>query len=68
MATQKVISKLAWSQSRLLSVQIDDLAGCDKSVNIPGTHIEYPNWRRKIFMPLSEIFDQPELFKKINQN
>ncbi len=42
--------------SRMLSVQLDDLAGVDTPVNIPGTSSEYPNWRRKIPVTLDTIF------------
>jgi 4-alpha-glucanotransferase len=42
--------------SRMLSVQLEDLAGVDTPVNIPGTSSEYPNWRRKIPITLDTIF------------
>jgi 4-alpha-glucanotransferase len=42
--------------ARLLSLQLDDLAGVDTPVNIPGTSWEYPNWRRKIPVALDAIF------------
>lgn len=46
--------------SRLVSLQLDDLAGVDTPVNIPGTCAEYPNWRRKIPLPLDGIFAHPD--------
>ncbi len=42
------------SASLLLSLQLDDLAGADSPVNIPGTSNEYPNWRRKLPRSLAE--------------
>lgn len=42
--------------SRLVSLQLDDLAGADTPVNIPGTHREYPNWRRKLPLETGAIF------------
>lgn len=42
--------------SRLLSLQVDDLAAVDMPVNIPGTCDEYPNWRRKIPVALEDVF------------
>lgn len=42
--------------SKLVSMQIDDLAGVDTPVNIPGTSAEYPNWRRKVPMTVDAIF------------
>jgi 4-alpha-glucanotransferase len=42
--------------SKLVSLQIDDLACVDTPVNIPGTSAEYPNWRRKVPLPVDAIF------------
>ncbi len=61
-----LVIKLAGSSARILCLQLDDLAGYETSINIPGTHLEYPNWRRKITLPLIDIFNQPFLFEKIN--
>lgn len=41
----------------LVSLQLDDLAGADLPINIPGTHTEYANWRRKIPLDTSTIFN-----------
>jgi 4-alpha-glucanotransferase len=51
-----IVRACARASSRLVSLQLDDLAGCDMPVNIPGTSTEYPNWRRKIPVPLDSIF------------
>jgi 4-alpha-glucanotransferase len=37
-------------------LQLDDLARADLPVNIPGTSVEYPNWRRKLPVTLAELF------------
>lgn len=42
--------------SKLVSLQVDDLAGVDTPVNIPGTSAEYPNWRRKVPLDVDVIF------------
>jgi len=39
---------LALSTAQLAVVQIEDLAGMTEPVNVPGTHLEYPNWQRKV--------------------
>ncbi|WP_111976397.1 4-alpha-glucanotransferase [Algibacillus agarilyticus] len=49
---------MAKGSSALLSLQLEDWMQMDKPVNIPGTSTEYPNWRRKLTMNLSEIFSQ----------
>lgn len=51
-----LVTACAHVTSKLLSLQIDDLAGADTPVNIPGTSTEYPNWRRKIPVALDAIF------------
>ncbi len=47
---------VARSQSMLAAIQLDDLVGETEPVNIPGTYREYPNWRRKLSIPIEAIF------------
>ena len=47
---------LAQTGSSLAVVQLDDLLGETEPMNIPGTDREYPNWRRKLSLPLEQIF------------
>ena len=51
-----LVTACAGVASKLLSLQLDDLAGADTPVNIPGTSAEYPNWRRKIPVALDTLF------------
>jgi len=48
---------VARTNSMLAVVQLDDLIGETEPVNIPGTHREYPNWQRKLALPLETIVD-----------
>jgi (1->4)-alpha-D-glucan 1-alpha-D-glucosylmutase len=48
---------IACTTSMLAVVQLDDLIGEAAPVNIPGTYLEYPNWRRKLALPLEAIVD-----------
>jgi 4-alpha-glucanotransferase len=48
---------IARSQAMLVAIQLDDLIGETEPVNIPGTHREYANWRRKLAIPIEEIFN-----------
>ena len=48
---------IARTASMLAVVQLDDLVGETEPVNIPGTYREYPNWRRKLALPLEEIVE-----------
>lgn len=49
---------LARSSAALVALQLEDLLGMSEPVNVPGTYNEYPNWRRKISVPLEEIFSR----------
>jgi 4-alpha-glucanotransferase len=46
---------IARTPCRLVSVQLEDLAGELDQVNLPGTEAEYPNWRRKLAVLLEEL-------------
>jgi glycogen debranching enzyme GlgX/4-alpha-glucanotransferase len=46
---------VASSPSALVVAQADDLAGERVAVNLPGTSIERPNWRRKIETPVGTL-------------
>ena len=46
---------VARSPSRLLAVQVEDLAAERVAVNLPGTDRERPNWRRRIGPPVERL-------------
>jgi 4-alpha-glucanotransferase len=46
---------LARSPARIVMLQIEDALGERTPVNIPGTNLEYPNWRRKLADDLETI-------------
>ena len=45
----------------LFSTQLEDWLEMDKPVNVPGTSMEYPNWRRKLTKNLEAVFSDPAL-------
>jgi len=47
---------LARSQARLMLVQIEDAAGEIEQANLPGTSDSHPNWRRRLSVPLEQLF------------
>jgi 4-alpha-glucanotransferase len=59
-------SMIAKASSRLISVQLEDLAGMKDQANLPGTTNEYPNWRRKLPLNLPQL-TETELFRRITQ-
>ncbi len=46
---------LARSPARIVMLQIEDALGEHSPVNIPGTNLQYPNWRRKLRDDLETI-------------
>ncbi|NVK57883.1 MAG: 4-alpha-glucanotransferase [Alteromonadaceae bacterium] len=52
---------MSYGSSTLLSLQLEDWLEMDKPVNVPGTFMEYPNWRRKLSRNLSDIFADPDV-------
>jgi len=46
---------LAYASAALLTLQPEDWLGMELPVNMPGTHAEYPNWRRKLVMDWPEL-------------
>lgn len=52
---------LAATPARLVLVQLDDALGELAQMNLPGTHAEYPNWRRKNALDLAAIMADPDL-------
>jgi (1->4)-alpha-D-glucan 1-alpha-D-glucosylmutase len=50
---------LARTPSKLLMIQLEDVLGMGDQVNQPGTSTQYPNWRRKITLPLERWRAEP---------
>jgi 4-alpha-glucanotransferase len=46
---------LARSTACLVALQLEDLLGETRPVNVPGTHREYPNWQRKLSVAIDEL-------------
>lgn len=47
---------LASSNSQIIAIQLEDIMLVHGPVNIPGTSDEFPNWRRKLNEPSTELF------------
>ena len=52
---------LARSNSFAALVQLDDITGEIDPVNLPGSTVEYPNWRRKLSVTVEELFEEPRV-------
>ncbi|HTT78899.1 MAG TPA: 4-alpha-glucanotransferase [Stellaceae bacterium] len=58
---EAILVYLARARSRLMLVQIEDVAGQAEQANLPGTSAGHPNWRRRLPMPLDALCDGPML-------
>ena len=52
---------LTWTPAKLLGVSLADAVGDRRTVNQPGTHQEYPNWR----VALSDASGRPLLLEDV---
>lgn len=52
---------LASAATRLLVVSMEDAIGEVEQPNVPGTVTEHPNWRRRLSLPLDDLFAHPQL-------
>jgi 4-alpha-glucanotransferase len=52
---------LARSRSRLLMIQLDDLASEQQQANLPGSTAGYPNWRRRLERSLDALLGDQEV-------
>jgi 4-alpha-glucanotransferase len=52
---------LARSAAGLVSLQLEDLLGETRPVNVPGTDREYPNWQRKLAVAIDELPERTEI-------
>lgn len=50
---------LARTPSRLMLVQLEDVLGEIDQVNMPATIDQYPNWKRRITVPVEDLADHP---------
>lgn len=62
--TAAVHEFLASSNALLAGVRIADLTGENEPTNLPGTSATYPNWRRRMPVPLEELEALP-LFQDV---
>lgn len=57
--TAALHAAVARCNAMLAVVQLDDISGATEPVNIPGTHLEYPNWRRKLAIDIEDLAADP---------
>lgn len=58
---RRLLEILASSPARMVLVNLEDLWGEAEPQNVPGTHTERPNWRRKARFGFEEFSTKPEV-------
>jgi 4-alpha-glucanotransferase len=58
---RRLLEGLAASPARMVLVNLEDLWGETEPQNVPGTHLERPNWRRKARLTFEEFSQKPEV-------
>jgi 4-alpha-glucanotransferase len=64
---RKLLDFLASSPARLVLVNLEDLWGEVEPQNVPGTHLERPNWRRKARRSFEEFSTDPEVIETLRR-
>src|ERR1043165_2642313 len=64
-AVDSAIAFTARSPANLALIPMEDILGLAEQPNLPGTVDEYPNWRRRLDRPITELLDQPQVREKI---
>lgn len=58
-ASAAVHAMVASTPSQIMLAQADDLAGETDPLNVPGTDTEWPNWRRRVRVPVEALAETP---------
>lgn len=64
---RQLLEWLAASPARMVLVNLEDLWGETEPQNVPGTHTERPNWRRKARFSFEEFSQSPEVVDSLRK-
>ncbi|MFL6197657.1 MAG: 4-alpha-glucanotransferase [Thermoanaerobaculia bacterium] len=64
---RRLLEVLASSPARMVLVNLEDLWGETEPQNVPGTHTERPNWRRKARYGFEEFSTKPEVVEALRR-
>jgi 4-alpha-glucanotransferase len=51
----------------MVLINLEDLWGETEPQNVPGTHRERPNWRRKARLSFEEFSQRPEVLESLRK-
>ena len=64
---RRLLEILADSPARMVLINLEDLWGESEPQNVPGTHMERPNWRRKARYTFEEFSTRPEVLETLKR-
>ncbi|HEY3492703.1 MAG TPA: 4-alpha-glucanotransferase, partial [Solirubrobacterales bacterium] len=64
---RRLLEILASSPARMVLINLEDLWGETEPQNVPGTHMERPNWRRKARYTFEEFSTRPEVLETLKR-
>jgi 4-alpha-glucanotransferase len=60
---EHAVEFLAATPTRLISIALEDILGVEDQINIPGTVMEHPNWRRRLPIAVEELRSDQRLLR-----
>lgn len=66
-ALRGLLERLAGSQARMVLINLEDLWGEIEPQNVPGTHTERPNWRRKARLSFEQFSTDPRVLEVLRR-
>lgn len=64
-AADAACAHLGFAASTLALLPIEDALALTEQPNLPGTHNEHPNWRRRLPGPADELINQPDVAARL---
>ncbi len=65
LAADAASAHLGLAVSTLALLPIEDALALPEQPNLPGTHAEHPNWRRRLAEPADELFNRPDVAARL---
>ena len=62
-----LLQRLAASPARMVLINLEDLWGETEPQNVPGTHTERPNWRRKARLSFEQFSTDPRVLEVLRR-
>jgi 4-alpha-glucanotransferase len=61
----EALAFVAATPSPLVTYPLEDLLALEEQPNLPGSIDEHPNWRRRLALPIDELFSEPAFVDRL---